>query len=160
MTYTLRHPLAAVLVFVAVFVGVFYFMERSDDGANDSQLILGDWTDPAGEPGNFIRFGTKNVTPPNNPVPFMELHEGRAVFHKHLGQENTTVTWNYENFKALRVNVTVPGRCNFASIRMVGPDRMLVRFTKTIDEAAADDVLEGPDVKALVRVRGADAVRE
>jgi hypothetical protein len=146
-----RNPIyvgVAIIAFTAIF---FFLHERQPSRATD--LFLGKWTEPNGEPDNYIRFYFKKIDLPNNPVPVMEAYEGRAVFHKQLGQDEATVIYNYESFEPLRLNVIVPGKCSFASIGFVDADHMIIRFTKTIAEAAADDVFDAPDVKTMVRVR-------
>lgn len=147
-----RNPLMNAVAFIAA-AGLFFWLLHEPNKHNkDSDLYIGEWTDPNGEPGNLIRFAYKKIDLPNNPIPVMSAYEGRATLHKHLGQDQATVIFNFESTTPLRLNITVPGQCSFAAIRMVGPDQMRIRFTKTIGEASAADVLEAEGVKAMVRV--------
>jgi hypothetical protein len=155
-----RNPLVSTVAFVALSVLFFWFF-HTNQPVKDTTSFLGEWTDPHGVPGNYIRFALKKVDLPKSPLDgIMDAYEGRATFHKHLDQDDTTVVWNFENTDNLRLNVHVSGKCSFAVIRMVDGDRMLVRFARTIEEASAEDVFEGPEVKALVRVREAKPAAE
>ena len=155
MNGTFRNPLLGAVGLIAITGLFFWLMHETQPGNKDTDLYLGEWTDPHGEPGNYIRFGYKKVDLPNNPIPIVGVYEGHATVHKHLGQDRASVIYNFESTTPLRLNITLPGKCSFAAIRMVDADRMLIRFTKAINEAAAEDVFDGADVKALVRVREA-----
>lgn len=152
MNGNFRNPFLAGVAMLAL-TALFFSLLHERQPNKATELFLGKWTDPDGPPDNYLCFYYRKIDVPNNPVPVMELYEGRAVIHKHLEQEEATVIYNFESTNPLRLNIHVPGKCNFASIRFVDTDHMVIRFTKTIADAAADDVFDGPDVKAMVRVR-------
>jgi hypothetical protein len=162
MATHLRRFLLTLITAVFLTAAFFYlFYDRSSSSSQQERTaFFGTWTEEGGEPGNYIRFGLVWRTLPNNPIPGVQAGDGVAEFHKQLGVEKTQVQWNYESWMPLRLNVTIPGKCNFASIRMLDSDHLLIRFTTTIQAASATDVLEGPEVKRLTRVRDEGKVAE
>jgi hypothetical protein len=146
-----QRPLTRTLAWLGIAVLIFYFFHnRHFPGApDDTRAFLGRWTEEKGEPGNYIQFGLVTVSEPGA---WIELQEGRATFHKQLGEERTTVVWNFGNTRPLVVNVTVDGKCHFAAVHMTGDNHMLIRFTDDWNTAESADVFDSPEVKRMTRV--------
>jgi hypothetical protein len=144
-----RHPFASGLALILLAAVVFFLFHRNPRHG-DWDAFLGTWTEEQGEPGNYISFGLVDVTPPNSIV---SLQEGRAIFHRQLGEEHTEVLWNYGNLEPLELNVLVTGKCQFAGVRMLDADHMLIRFTNDFNAPLRSDFFDGPEVKRMSRER-------
>jgi hypothetical protein len=151
-----RHPLASGITFVLLTVAFFFLFYRSPK-ETDSTAFLGTWTEETGEPGNYISFGLVNVSSPNS---LISLYEGRVVFHKQLDLDHTMVTWNFGDHKTLELNVIVPGKCTFASVRMLDADHMLIRFTDDLNALRRSDFFDSPEVKRMMRAEGKAGIRD
>ena len=144
-----RHPFASGLALILLAAVVFFLFHRNPRHG-DWDAFLGTWTEEQGEPGNYISFGLVNVSSPNS---LISLYEGRVVFHKQLDLDHTMVTWNFGDHKTLELNVIVPGKCTFASVRMLDADHMLIRFTDDLNALRRSDFFDSPEVKRMSRER-------
>jgi hypothetical protein len=145
-----KRSLKTGLIFVALTAVFFlFFYERPKPSAD--MRFMGKWTEATGEPGNYVQIG--QTWKPSH-LPGVQLGEGWVIFHKQLGEEDRKVSWGFGHYDPLELNVIVPGKCNFAYIRLLDDDHMLVRFTSSLATPAADDDwFNHAETKLMTRVR-------
>jgi hypothetical protein len=159
-----RFPIASVVFLAVATLGHFayvYITNRQSAAlaSEDRHPFLGTWTDEAGEDGNFITFSFVRRPAPG-PIPGLELWEGRVACEKFLDGMEGEGSWGYENWKPLRLNVTVANRSRVAAVKLVDQDHLMLRFVEDLPPDRRHDVFRSPDARLLTRVRpGAEPPR-
>lgn len=119
-------------------------------GPDNTQLILGTWTDPKGEPENSIRIHF--VKSPTPDVIGVSAYDGKMSIRRYFGAEQLEATWNYGSSRPLILNIVgVPG-VRFAAVRAVDEDHISVVFEDDVEVFSRSDVFEHGDVKSFVRI--------
>lgn len=134
---------------------VYLFFEHGRDAADarERRAFLGTWTDAQGPAGNSIRF-YQVARPIPGTFPGVEALEGHAVFHDLLGPGDVHVTWNFESFRPLRLNVVFPKRVTVVPVKILDDDHILIRIVDTarVDIWTNANVFDAPDVIRLTRM--------
>jgi hypothetical protein len=120
----------------------------------DLTRFLGTWTDGKGEPGNSVRFFQLERKLPNG-GDFIVCYEGGVMFHHCMGCDGRA-SWNYESITPLRLNITFGETNRIAALEFVDDDHLLIRFVEYLPDSGQWQVVEGPDVHKLTRVRAGD----
>lgn len=116
----------------------------------DRDIMLGTWTDEAGEPGNSIRFYLEEEK--LGDVPLVRAYMGRVELVNFLGKEKGDATWNYGGWDPLVLNVTIGKRGLFAAIRKIDDNHILIRFGADPEEMYRPGAIDHPDTKRLTRI--------
>lgn len=123
----------------------------SGTSRDETMLIYGTWTDPNGPEGNNLRLYLLERKLPNNPVPVMKVYEGKLALHKLLGHEDIETGCNFESIEPLRLSVFQLPEADFAAVKLVDANHMLIRFGKDLDALSRPDALAHPETLRLVR---------
>jgi hypothetical protein len=116
----------------------------------DRECMLGTWTDPAGPPGNSIRF---YYVPRDLPgVPVVNAFEGHVTLVKFLGEDDTPADWNYGSWDPLVLNVGLRKKAYYAAIRKIDDDHILIRFGTDAEEMYRPEAIDHPDARRLTRI--------
>ena len=146
-----RHSPFAYVALVAVLVLVWFWYGGFADGGprEDRDAMIGTWTDPAGPPGNSIRF---YYVPRDIPgASYAKAYEGHITLMKFLGQEEAPAIWNYGSWDPLVLNLIVGNKAYFAAIQKVDDDHILIRFGSDPEEMYRPGAIDHPDTRRLVR---------
>jgi len=145
-----RRPISVFIVSIAAFTAAL-FMQKALPSDDDRDIMLGTWTDEAGEPGNSIRFylEEENI---GEEVPLVRAYMGRIEMVNFLGEGKRNATWNYGGWDPLVLNVTIGKRTLFAAIRKIDDDHILIRFGKDAEEMYRPEAIDHPDAKRLTRI--------
>jgi hypothetical protein len=125
-----------------------------EPGREELTAFFGTWTDEQGEPGNSIRFWEDFHDLPGMPS-FIQVGEGHVTFIKQFGADRAQATWNYENWRPLRLNIIVADKARIVPVRMLDQDHMLLRFLDPKDLSSRDD-FDSPETLRLMRIREAE----
>jgi hypothetical protein len=124
--------------------------DRTDDWTDGRDAMIGTWTDPAGPPGNSIRF---YYVPRDLPeVPVVKAYEGHISLVKFLGEENTPADWNYGSWDPLVLNVIIGKKGYYAAIRKIDDDHIQIRFGTDAEEMYKPEAIDHPDTRTLTRI--------
>jgi hypothetical protein len=143
----------SVIVTLVLLVSLWWYHTGSTrSGFEDRHL--GTWTDPAGPPGNFLKFELVWKDLPGAP---MSVGEGVVTAKHFLGQDAFTGNWNFENYNGpIRLNVSAGKRGYIVAVEHLPDGRLRLAFHDHFEQAHGPDALQGPTVKVLTRI--ADAV--
>jgi len=139
-----------VYLVVAVLLLAWFRLGGSSPASDDQFMMIGTWTDEAGEPGNSIRFYLVERDIGSGPL---RAYEGRATLVKFLGKETAEATWNGGSHDPRVLNFSIGRRAWYVQIRKVDDDHILIRFGTDAEEMYKHEALEHPDMKRLTRVR-------
>jgi hypothetical protein len=126
------------------------FRLSSSPTPDDQFMMIGTWTDEAGEPGNSIRFYLVERDLGTGPI---KAYDGHATLVKFLGIEAAQATWNNGSSDPRVLNFSIGRQAWYIQIRKLDDDHLLVRFGKDADEMYRHGALDHPDTKLLTRVR-------
>ena len=141
-------------LFVVALVGalaLYWFTTGKPTRSPDVRpWFLGTWTDENGPPGNYLRL---QLVPRSSGLPGLQLLEGKGKVQGLFGEANTAIIWNYESYEPLRLNVVIGTRTMVAPVRVLGADRMLIRWVPTadVDGWSGAKALDGPGAGVLTR---------
>ena len=142
---------AALVAVLALFWFTFGKVKHAPDESAGTSF-LGTWKDEKGPPGSYLSL---QLVPRPSTLPGIEFLEGQGHVRGLFGEANSAIIWNYENHDQLRLNVIIGKKSMVAPVRMLGPDRMLMRWVPTADvnEWSSDKALEGPGAVILTRAK-------
>jgi hypothetical protein len=142
------HPLAAIGVAVVAFG--MYLLFTSPDSTVDKDAMIGIWTDPAGPPGNLLRFYFVQRDIPG--ASYVVAFEGRLEMVDVQGRTDRAGTWGYGSFDPLVLNLTVNGRPWYVAIRSLDHDHLLMRCGTDAETIYAPGAVDHPEARVLTRV--------
>jgi len=122
----------------------------SSPALDDPFLMIGTWTDEAGEPGNSIRFYLVERDLEIGPI---KAYEGHATLVKFLGKEAAQATWNNGSSDPRVLNFSIGKQAWYIQLRKLDDDHIVVRFGKDAEEMYRSGALDHADAKVLTRVR-------
>jgi hypothetical protein len=120
-----------------VVLGLLWFLLQQSGqppAGSGEPAFQGTWTDTKGPPGNRLRL--EQVA---RPIPIklldVEALEGKGLIRGLSGEGESPLTWNYESFQPLRLNVIIGKRAMVMPIRMLDVDHMFIRLVPAADVA-------------------------
>jgi hypothetical protein len=122
----------------------------SSPALDDQFLMIGKWTDEAGEPGNSIRFYLVERDLGTGPI---KAYEGHATLVKFLGKEAAQATWNNGSSDPRVLNFSIGKQAWYIQLRKLDDDHIVVRFGKDAEEMYRPGALNHADARVLTRVR-------
>jgi len=139
-------------VFLGVLLLIFVaFRPGWPSTADDDLMMIGTWTDEAGEPGNSIRFYlVERDLPGTGPI---KAYEGHATLVKFLGKETAKATWNSGSSDPRVLNFSIGRQAWYIQLRKLDDDHILVRFGRDAKEMYRTGALDHPEARVLTRVR-------
>lgn len=145
-----HRPVSVLVVSVAAFTAAM-LMQKALPSDDDRDIMLGTWTDEAGEPGNSIHFYLEEEKL-GEEVPLVKAYMGRIELVHFLGEEKRDAIWNYGGWDPLILNVTIGKRMLFAVIRKIDNDHILIRFSKDAEEMYRPDAIDHSTTMRLKRI--------
>jgi hypothetical protein len=129
---------------------VYLWAALSNGGNDDRYAMLGTWTDPAGPPGNSIRFYHVSHDLPG--IPHAKAYVGHITLVHFLGEVEAAADWNYGSWDPLVLNIGVKRKAYYAAIRKVDDDHILIRFGTDAEEMYRLEAIDHPDTRTLTRI--------
>ena len=145
-----HRPISVLMISIAAFTAAM-LVQKALPSDNDRDIMLGTWTDEAGEPGNSIRFYLEEEKLGDD-VPLVKAYMGRVELVNFLGEEKRNAIWNYGGWDPLVLNVMIGKRTLFAAIRKIDRDHLLIRFGTDPEEIMQPGSIDHPDTKRLTRI--------
>jgi hypothetical protein len=146
-----RIPPLAIVAAALGFAAAFLVQTTSPSAINDDRdIMLGTWTDEAGEPGNSIRFYlVEREIPGMGPI---KAYDGRATVVKLLGEVEATATWNSGSLEPRVLNFSIGRRSLYIAIRKLDNDHIQMRFGSDAEEMYRPEAIDHPESKRFTRI--------